>query len=144
MEGPSVELAGVLSLLATGGLLLVTSALMYRAYREEKAGPRAFPRYAAALILAFMLGSKVLSPQYVIWLLLLAPLGAGGVSGLSLSAVFLASCYLTAQVLPVHYENLLNLRSSGPALLLARNLLLVLLWGLLLFLPRHAPEKTAA
>jgi hypothetical protein len=34
---------------------------MYRAYRRERFGARAFPRYAAALIIAFMLCSKVLS-----------------------------------------------------------------------------------
>jgi hypothetical protein len=80
----------------------------------------------------------------VIWLLPLVPLGAGGVSGLFLSAVFLAACYLTTQVFPLHYGDLLNLRSPGPELLLARNLLLVLLWGMLLLLPGHAPERRGA
>jgi len=62
-------------------LLLATAFPMYRAYRRERLGVRAFPRYAAALILAFMLGSKVLSPQCVIWLLPLAPLSAGASRG---------------------------------------------------------------
>jgi hypothetical protein len=104
----------------------------------------AFPRYAAALILALMLGSKILSPQYVIWLLPLVPLSVGGVSGLGVSAVFLAACYLTTQVFPIHYYDLLNLRYPGPQLLLARNLLCVLLWGLLLFLPGDLTGKRAA
>ena len=82
-----------------------------------------------------MLGSKVLSPQYVIWLLPLVPLSVGGVPGLGVSAVFLAACFLTTQVFPIHYDDLLNLRSPGPQLLLARNLLLAFLWGLMLFLP---------
>jgi hypothetical protein len=89
-----------------------------------------------------MLGSKVLSPQYVIWLLPLVPLSAGGVSGLVISAVFLAACYLTTLVYPTHYGDLLSLRSPGPELLLARNLLLALLWGLLLFVPGDA-RRTA-
>jgi hypothetical protein len=144
VQGRGTELASGLSLPVTGVLLLVTSLFVYRACRSEEAGPRAFPRYAAALILAFMLGSKVLSPQYVIWLLPLVPLSAGGVSGLFLSAVFLAACSLTTQVFPLHYDDLLNLRSPGPELLLARNLLLVLLWGMLLLLPGHAPERRAA
>lgn len=134
-RGRGVGLASSLSLPVTGILILVTVFFMYRVYRQEPVEPRAFTRYAAALILAFMLGSKVLSPQYVIWLLPLVPLSAGGLSGLVLSAVFLAACYLTTQVFPIHYGDLLNLRSPGPQLLLARNLLLVLLWGLLLFLP---------
>ncbi len=143
VQGRGVELASGLSLPLTAVLLLVTSLFAYRARREE-AGARAFPRYGAALILAFMLGSKVLSPQYVIWLLPLVPLGAGGASGLLLSAVLLVVCVLTTQVFPGHYGDLLNLSSPGPELLLARNLLLALLWGLLLFLPDRTPGKRAA
>jgi hypothetical protein len=143
-QGRGVELASELSLPVTGVLLLATAFFMYRAHRRGTAGQSAFPRYAAALILAFMLGSKVLSPQYVVWLLPLLPLSAGGALGLVLSALFLATCYLTTQVFPVHYDDLLNLRFPGPQLLLARNLLLVLLWGLLLFLPGDASEKRAA
>jgi hypothetical protein len=143
-QGRGVELASELSLPVTGVLLLATAFFMYRAHRRGTAGQSAFPRYAAALILAFMLGSKVLSPQYVVWLLPLLPLSAGGALGLVLSALFLATCYLTTQVFPVHYDDLLNLRFPGPHLLLARNLLLVLLWGLLLFLPGDASEKRAA
>jgi hypothetical protein len=143
-QGRGVELASSLSLPVTGVLLLVTTLFMYRAYRRRVAGSRAFPRYTAALILAFMLGSKVLSPQYVIWLLPLVPLSVGGVSGLGVSAIFLAACYLTTQVFPVHYDDLLNLRSPGPQLLLVRNLLLVLLWSLLLFLPADVTGKRAA
>jgi hypothetical protein len=134
-QGPDVGLASSLSFPIMCFLLLVTALFMYGAYRRGAAGPGAFPRYAAALILAFMLGSKVLSPQFVIWLLPLVPLSVGGVPGLGVSAVFLAACFLTTQVYPIHYDDLLNLRSPGPQLLLARNLLLALLWGLMLFLP---------
>src|SRR5215210_7730263 len=88
---------------------------MYRVYRGEKAGLRAFPWYAAALILAFMLGLKFHSPQYVIWPLPLVPLGVGGVSDLSRWAVFLAACSLTAQVFPVHHDDLLGLRPPAPS-----------------------------
>jgi hypothetical protein len=135
VRGSGAGLAGDLALPATGILLISTALFMWRAYRRGGSWPRAFPRYAAALILAFMLGSKVLSPQYVVWLLPLIPLSAGGLPGLALATVLLAACYLTTQVFPTHYDDLLNLRSPGPELLLARNLLLVLLWGLLLWLP---------
>ncbi len=139
VQGRGVELASSLSLPVTGALLLITAFFMYREYRREGFEGRAFPRYAAALILAFMLGSKVLSPQYVIWLLPLVPLG-----GIGVSAVFLAACWTTTQVFPIHYGDLVNLRAPGPDLLLARNLLLVLLWGLLLFLPGSVPKKEAS
>jgi Glycosyltransferase family 87 len=139
VRGRGVELASSLSLPITGALLLVTALFMYREYRRGRFGGQAFPRYAAALILAFMLGSKVLSPQYVIWLLPLVPLG-----GIWASAVFLAACWTTTQVFPIHYGDLVNLRAPGPDLLLARNLLLVLLWSLLLLLPGGASKKEAS
>jgi MFS family permease len=144
VRGRGVELASSLSLPFTGDLLLVTAVFMYREYRRERFRLRTFPRYAAALILAFMLGSKVLSPQYVIWLLPLVPLSAGGVAQVGVSAIFLAACFMTTQVFPVHYDDLLNIQPPGPNLLLARNLLLVLLWSLLLLLPGGAPEKEAS
>jgi hypothetical protein len=141
VQGRGVELASSLSLPVTGALLLITAFSTYREYRRGGFEGRAFPRYAAALILAFMLGSKVLSPQYVIWLLPLVPLSAGGLAGIGVSAVLLAVCWTTTQVFPIHYGDLVNLRAPGPDLLLARNLLLVLLWGLLLFLPGGASKK---
>jgi hypothetical protein len=143
VQGRGVQLAGSLSPPVTGTLLLITAFLAYRGHRKGRFGLEAFPRYAAALILAFMLGSKVLSPQYVIWLLPLVPLGAGGVGGIGLSTLFLAVCWTTTQVFPIHYDDLLNLRAPGPDLLLARNLLLVLLWILLLLLPERTRGNDA-
>jgi hypothetical protein len=116
---------------------------MYGKYRAGKLGADAFPRYAAALILAFMLGSKVLSPQYVIWLLTLVPLSFGGLAGVGVSAVFLAACLTTTLVFPYYYTDLMNFRFPGPELLLGRNLLLVLLWVLLLAVPAKGPQKAA-
>jgi Glycosyltransferase family 87 len=141
VQGRDVELAGSLSLPVTGVLLLATAFFMYREHRKGRFGFEAFPRYAAALILAFMLGSKVLSPQYVIWLLPLVPLSVGGIAGIVVSAIFLGVCFMTTQVFPIHYGDLLNLQPPGPDLLLARNLLLVLLWILLLLLPDRTREK---
>ncbi|HJQ27854.1 MAG TPA: glycosyltransferase 87 family protein [Rubrobacter sp.] len=137
VRGRGVGLAISLSPLITFILLAVTGFVMYREYRRSGSlGGEAFPRYAAALILAFMLGSKVLSPQYLIWLLPLVPLGTGGAAGLGVSALFLAACFITTQVFPAHYGDLLELRSPGPELLLTRNLLLAVLWVMLLVLPR--------
>jgi hypothetical protein len=136
VRGKGVGLAASLSPLITFILLAVTGFVMYWEYRRfGRLGGEAFPRYAAALILAFMLGSKVLSPQYMIWLLPLVPLGAGGAAGLGVSALFLAACFITTQVFPTHYGDLLEFRYPGPDLLFARNLLLAVLWVLLLVLP---------
>ena len=141
VQGRGVELASSLSLPLTGCLLLISALVMYRHHRLRELDARQFPRYAAALILAFMLGSKVLSPQYMIWLLPLVPLGAEGLLAVGLSLIFLAACWTTTQVFPIHYGDLLTARYPGPDLLLARNLLLVLLWALLLLLPPNTPQK---
>ncbi len=144
VRGQGAGLVASLSPLFTLVLLAVTGLVMYREYRRAgRIGGEAFPRYAAALILAFMLGSKVLSPQYLLWLLPLVPLGAGGAAGVGLCAVFLAACFTTTQVYPTHYGDLLDLSYPGPELLLARNLLLASLWVLMLVLPETQREKRA-
>ena len=91
-----------------------------------------------------MLGSKVLSPQYMIWLLPLVPLSAGGAAGAIVCAVFLVTCLLTTQVFPTHYDDLLAFRYPGPELLLVRNLLLAALWVVMLALPAATREKKAS
>ena len=134
-RGRGVELASSLSLPFSGLLLLLSGLAMYREHRAGRLAAAEFPRYAVALILAFMLGSKVLSPQYLIWLLPLLPLCAGGLVGAGLCALFLAACLTTTLVFPFYYGELLNLQPPAIDLLLGRNLLLVVLWALMLFVP---------
>lgn len=142
VEGPAAELLSSLSLPITATLLLVSTVVMYREWRLGRAGPGRFPRYAAALILAFMLGSKVLSPQFMLWLLPLIPLAASGWWSVGVSAVFLVASWLTTQVYPFHYRELASLDPAAVNMLLARNLLLVMLWALMLFLPaKVSPDK---
>ena len=141
VSGRGVDLLSSLSLPITGALLLVTSAVVYRDFRAGRFGPDKFPQYAAALILAFIIGSKVLSPQYMLWLLPLVPLAAGGLVGVGVSAVFLVTCWSTTQIFPIHYSELMNLQPEATNLLVIRNLLLVVLWILMLFLPQTATPK---
>jgi hypothetical protein len=144
-RGAGTGLAAGLGLPVTVVLLLVTGLVAYRRGRAGAGSAAGFSRWAAALILAFMLGSKVLSPQYEIWLLPLVPLCAGGLPGAGLCLLFLASCLLTTQLFPVHYADLLNLNSPGPELLLGRNALLAALWVLLLVLPpAKGPEEASS
>ena len=139
-----VELLSSASLPVTALLLTVTGAVAYREYRGGSFGAGQFPRFAAAFVLAFMLGSKVLSPQYLIWLLPLVPLSASGMWAVLISGPFLAICWLTTQIYPYHFGEILNLDPSGTTVLLWRNLLLVLLWVWMLLLPSestHQPSR---
>jgi hypothetical protein len=142
--GAGVGLASSLSPFLTLLLLAVTGVAMWLEFRRCGGfGVGAFPRHAAALILAFMLGSRVLSPQYMLWLLPLVPLSAAGVMGIVVCATFLVACFATTLVFPLHYDDLLSFSYPGPELLLARNLLLVLLWAMLLALTAVAGEKSS-
>ncbi|MDQ3387282.1 MAG: hypothetical protein M3475_06740, partial [Actinomycetota bacterium] len=134
-RGSGTSLASTLSLPFTGFLLVVTLGFMYRAYRNGAFGPEAFPRYAATLILAFMIGSKVLSPQYMVWLLPLVPLAARGRTSAVVCGLFVVSCWSTTMLFPTHYEDLLALQSPGLEYLVFRNIILLALWLLLLLLP---------
>jgi hypothetical protein len=145
LRGEGVGLATSLSPFLTLLLLAVTGLAMWWEFRRcGELGVGAFPRHAAALILAFMLGSRVLSPQYMVWLLPLVPLSAGGVVGIIICLLFLAACFATTLVFPFHYGDLLSFRYPGPELLLARNLLLVVLWTVMLALTAVAGEKRSS
>ena len=142
--GPGTGFWSSMSLPVTGALVVVTAAVMYREHLAGTFGPWSLPRYGAAFVLAFMLGSKVLSPQYVVWLLPLIPLCAGGLWLLGASGLFLAACWTTSKIFPEHYDRLLALDGSAVNLLLERNLLLVVLWVLMLVLPTGGPEDGRA
>ena len=82
-------------------------------------------RASAAVVLAFVALGKVLSPQFVIWLVFLVPL-VGGRSGRAASALTALACVLTALWFPLRYWDLV--REFDPLaswLLLGRNLSLV-------------------
>ncbi len=144
VSGRGTELLSALSLPITGALLLFTSAIMYRDFRAGRFGRGRFAQYAAALVLAFVIGSKVLSPQYMLWLLPLVPLAAGGLVGVGVSVVFLTTCWATVQIFPLHYGELMDMEPAATNLLIARNLLLVVLWVLMLFLPQSLTQAATS
>jgi len=141
VSGYGAGLAGALSLPVTLALLGVSGLVMYREHRAGRLARKDFPRFAAAFVLAFMIASKVLSPQYMLWLLPLLPLAASGLAGAGVSAIFLISCWTTTQIYPTHYGQLMQLDSGAVTLLVMRNLLLLLLWVLMLALPAAKPSS---
>jgi hypothetical protein len=88
-------------------------------------------RYAAASVVAFVALSKVLSPQFLVWLVLLVPL-VGGPRRRAALALLAAACVLTAVWFPARYWELV--REFDPLvswLVLGRGLILVALLGVL-------------
>ncbi len=113
---------------------VIAVALVWIAFARGAMTPERLVRYAAAAVVAFVALSKVLSPQFLVWLLLLVPLVGGARSRLRLWLLALA-CALTALWFPARYWELV--REFDPLaswLVLARGvdargaLLLVLTW----------------
>ncbi len=123
--GPDV----VAVLLAIGQVVAV--ALVWASFARGPATPERLARHAAAAVVAFVALSKVLSPQFLVWLVLLVPLVGGPRSRAALWLAVLA-CALTAAWFPVRYWELV--REFDPLaswLVLARGMTLLALLAVL-------------
>ena len=100
---------------------------LWVAFARGPATRERFVRYAAACVCAFVVLGKVLSPQFLIWLIPLVPLVRGR-RGLAASALLAVALVLTQLWFPYRYWDL-ALRFDKPAswLVLARDLVLVAL-----------------
>jgi hypothetical protein len=104
------------------------------AFARGEATRERLVRYAAAAVCAFIAFSKVISPQYLIWLVPLIPL----VRSVAAAAVFVLALVLTQLWFPSHYLDLAyGFDARASWLVLARDLVLVALL-LVLVLPRRA------
>ena len=133
--------AGVLAALAVPAIVLLLSLVYWVYWRrlrrvdpatadEADAVPRLL-RFSALSILAFVLPNKVLSPQYLVWLIPLLPLLRDRQRWLiwGLFALILA---LTQYVYPGHWVELTRFLDPRPIFALAaRNILLLPLFVLL-------------
>jgi 8-oxo-dGTP pyrophosphatase MutT (NUDIX family) len=126
------ETAGAVSSLLQIGIV----AVLWVAFARGAMEPERFLRYSAAVVVAFVAFGKVLSPQFLIWLLPLVPLVRGR-RGLTASAVLAAALVVTQIWFPYRYWELPDeLDPTVASLVLLRDVLLV---GLLLVLVR--PER---
>lgn len=85
---------------------------------------------AAAALTAFVTFGKVLSPQFLVWLLPLVPLVAG-TTGLTASGLLAAALVTTQLWFPYRYWDVVALEPVG-VLVLVRDLLLVALFAVLI------------
>ncbi len=110
-------------------LQLLALAALWIAFARGPATSDRLLRYAAACTCAFIVFGKVLSPQYLVWLLPLVPLVRGR-RGLAATALLTLALILTQVWFPLRYfDYVLELRNAG--VVLARDLVLVALFAVL-------------
>ena len=106
-------------------LQLAVLAWLWLRFARGPAEPERLIRYAAAAVLAFVALGRVLSPQFLIWLIPLVPL-VGGRRGLVASALLGAALVLTQLWFPFRYWDYAgSLDANVTAFVVARGLVLV-------------------
>lgn len=142
VAGSGVAVAARIS---TAVLFLFVAAAYWWTLRTLPSPPRPdVHRIASAALLvlvAGLLGSKVLSPQYLIWLLPFLPLSAPAWRG-RIVALFVTIGALTYFVVPLHTLELASQQTAPIAALLLRNCLLAVL-AITVALSMRAPSTQA-
>ena len=124
------------AVLAIPAQIALTGAVAWRFARSGLGDPL---RYAAAAVLALIVAGKVLSPQYIVWLLPFVS-ALGGPAGGSARALFLGACIATG----VEYMTSRQLLSFQLWAILALNARNAMLVALLIILLRDRPGRVAA
>ena len=122
----------------------VAVGIVWALFAARDRGREGLLTAGAASVAAFVAFGKVLSPQFLIWLLPLVPAVAGA-GGLAACAVLLVSLVTTQLWFPFRYWDVVALEPVGW-LVLVRDLLLVALYAILLVTLARArdPTKTRA
>jgi uncharacterized membrane protein len=97
---------------------------------------------ALVVLLVAMIASKVLSPQYLVWLTPFVPFVIGPRQR-AVWAAFIVTGLLTYWLYPWRYDALLNRETSALALLAARNIALVATTVLAVISLRRAPVESS-
>ena len=141
----SVNLGGKLPAAAAAATVAFEALVLTLTWVLFARGPldaRRLVRASTAAVLAFVLLGKVFSPQFLIWLIPLAPL-LGGSLALFGSAVVGAAAVFTRLYFPGQWRDLIRFEATPTALLVIRNgLLLCLLAALLFEVARSRHERS--
>jgi len=125
---------------ASSALLVVALVAIWVAAARGPATPERLVRWSAASVTAFVALGKVLSPQFLIWLLPLVPLVRGR-RGLAASALLGLALLLTQVWFPIRYFDLVAFDAFPSWVLLARDLVLVALLVVLTAPARESPRS---
>ena len=120
---------GVATVAATIFTLVLIAALLgvYVAYAAGPDEPQRLITAAAAAVTAYVAFNRVLSPQYIVWLIPLVPL-VGGTPGIVATALLFGACGLTMTWFPGRFWHLVHI-SPVTWFALSRNVLLVLVFA---------------
>lgn len=138
----STSIASWLAPLALLSLFLVSMAGFLRFRQESQNGKsisaQSLAAYTVTALLAFILTSRVFSPQYLIWLLPFIPL-----IGARSSGFFLIIAAITIILYPFMYATLIAAIPASVLLLNLRNILAVALfvWLLIIYFPRRKSTR---
>ena len=123
IDGTAADAVGVVSSVVQAGVLI----WIWTSFARGSATLSALVRASAAAVCAFVAFGKVLSPQFLIWLIPVVPLVRGR-RGLWAGALLLAALVLTQVWFPFRYFRLaLDFEAGLSWVLLARDLVLVAL-----------------
>jgi hypothetical protein len=125
---------------ASSALLALALVGIWIAAARGPATPERLVRWSAASVTAFVALGKVLSPQFLIWLLPLVPLVRGR-RGLAASGLLGLALLLTQVWFPIRYFDLVALEAFPSWVLLARDLVLVALLVVLTAPARESPRS---
>ncbi len=126
----SLDVAGgAATVMATIFTLVLIAALIgvYIAYAAGPDEPQRLVTAAAAAVTAYVAFNRVLSPQYIVWLIPLVPLVAG-TPGVVATALLFGACGLTMTWFPGRFWHLVHV-SPVTWFALSRNVLLVLVFA---------------
>ncbi len=124
LVGPVADTIAKVSLVLLPLSLVATYWFIYRRMKRTPNPVNEIVSYSLLVVAVLIATSKVLSPQYLIWLCPLIPLFSGRFQ-YALWAVFIAISALTYYIFPLHYFELIDLKSGVTAALLARNVLVI-------------------
>ena len=117
-------------------------AVLVWIWLRRPATAEALVRWSAAALVAFVALGKVLSPQFLIWLVPLVPLVAGR-RGLLASGLLALALVLTQLWFPYRYWDLaLEFDGVASGLVLARDLVLLAVLAVLVRDSRRAPARS--
>ena len=126
LTGTAADVMAHVSMFVLPLALGATYRMIYRHVRTRPPSAQDLVSYMLLVLIVLVATSKVLSPEYLVWLLPLVPLYSGRFKYRAWGVFFVVGV-LTYIVYPLRYADLIWLHTDAIVLLLERNVLVVIL-----------------